>query len=158
MLGAYMRSLNQRERALIAVGAFALVASLVYVLFLEPQYQRLRALRSQVPAQYADLVWMKSQIERHAGLLSGREQSGEEQRMPLLTVIEQTSTRAGLREKMTRMQPAEEGRVRVWFDDAPFDPWLRWVDSLRGEGISVNAVNVNRAGEGTVDVRLTLGS
>lgn len=158
MIGAYLRSLSSRERMLLALGLIALAATIIYVAVLEPRYQRLRMLRAQVPAQQADLAWMQEQVRRYGPLLARQESAEGLQRLPLLTIVEQTSTRAGLRANITRMQPADQGSVRVWFDDVPFDPWLLWLDSLGRQKISVSAVNIDRADEGKVNVRLTLGS
>lgn len=157
MIAAWFRSLSPRERGLIVFGGIVVAASLIYVSVLEPRYQRLQQLRSQVSAQQADLDWMRARIEQHRALLSARETPGAE-RPPLLTVVEQTTTEAGLRAGITRMQPAEQGQVRVWFDNVPFDRWLRWVDSLGALRIGVVAVTVDRADDGRVNVRLTLGS
>jgi type II secretory pathway component PulM len=157
MLATYYRSLSYRERNLVWLGVIAVIVSIAYVAVLEPGYKRLQDLREQVPAQYADLAWMKQQIDRHGDLLRAGSSQQDADRAPLLTVIEQSATRARLRENISRMQPAEGGRVRVWFDDVSFDAWLRWVDALGKQGVTVGAVNVERSGEAVVSLRATLG-
>lgn len=148
-------SLSRRERSLLLAGIVLVLAVAGYVLVLEPRYQRLYQLRAQVPALQADLSWMKAQVRGHQDLFQQRgAEAGE--RPPLLTVLERSVTEAGLRDRMTRMQPAEQGQVRVWFDDVAFDAWLRWLGTLGGFGITVTAVNVDRGDPGRVDVRLTV--
>lgn len=158
MIATYWRSLSARERTLLGVGLLAVIASIVYVGVLEPRYQRLKSLRNQVPAQAADLQWMKAQLHQHRDLLSGQGTESPASAQPILTTIEQSATRAGLRENIVRMQPAERGSVRVWFDDVPFDPWLQWVDALRRQNVTVTAVNIDRADPGRVNIRVTLRS
>ncbi len=156
MIATYLRSLNRRERALLIAGSIAVLASVIYVAILEPGYQRLNMLRKQVPTQAADLQWMRGQVRQHRGLLALREDREAPDAPPLLTVVEESATRAGLRENIERMQPGERGSVRVWFDNVPFDPWLAWLDSLRRHKVSVSAVSIDKIEPGKVNIRLTL--
>ncbi len=158
MIATYWRSLSARERSLLGIGLVAVIASIVYVSVLEPRYQRLKTLRNQVPAQLADLEWMKDQVRQHRELLAGQGAGSSVPSQPILTTVEQSATRAGLRENIVRMQPAERGSVRVWFDDVAFDPWLRWVDALRRQNVTIAAVNIDRSGPGRVNIRVTLQS
>ena len=129
----------------------------LYILVLEPRYQRLNMLRSLVPSQHADLAWMQQQINQHQALLNNRSERNSAGQMPLLTVVEQTATRSGLRTHISRMQPGEGSQVRVWFDDVYFDPWLKWVESLKSSNIPVLGVTVNKAKDRKVNIRVTLG-
>jgi len=158
MLAEYLRTLGRRERSLLAAGSVVVIAAVLYVAVLEPRYQRLHMLRAQVPELAADLAWMKQQAARHDSLLGQRSRQRTESGVPLLTLVEQSATSAGLRAHIGRMQPAPEGRVTVWFEDVPFDAWLRWLDSLGSRQVAVVAATVDRAGPGLVNVRLTLGT
>ena len=150
-----MGGLNSRERRLLLLAGLLIFAMSVYVLVLEPAYRRLDMLRVQVPAMQQDLDWMQEQVAANSALLAGPK-NAETRNTPLLTVIEQTASQAGLRQQISRMAPAEEGRVRVWFDDVYFDPWLRWLEAVRREQISVHAVNIVGDKQGMVDIRLTV--
>ena len=150
-----MSALNPREQRLIVLAGILVTVAVMYIYVLEPRYQRLDMLRSQVPALNQDLQWMQQQLSANRELMGGTGQPVAD-RPPLLTVIEQTASQAGLRQQISRMAPAEEGRVRVWFDGVPFDPWLRWLDSVRRQNISVHAANIVRDEQGKVDVRLTV--
>ncbi len=150
-----MGGLNSRERRLLVLAGLLIIGMSVYVLVLEPAYSRLDMLRAQVPAMQQDLDWMRAQVAANRALLAGPKNT-ETRDTPLLTVIEQTASQAGLRQQISRMAPAEEGRVRVWFDDVYFDPWLRWLEAIRREQISVHAVNIVGDKQGRVDIRLTV--
>ncbi len=150
-----MGGLNSRERRLLLLAGLLILGMSVYVLVLEPAYRRLDMLRVQVPAMQQDLDWMRAQVAANSALLAGPKNT-ETRNTPLLTVIEQTASQAGLRQQISRMAPAEEGRVRVWFDDVYFDPWLRWLEAVRREQISVHAVNIVGDKQGMVDIRLTV--
>jgi general secretion pathway protein M len=152
---SFWSSLNPRERRLIGFGGTALVVALVWVLILDPWYQQLRYLRSQVPQKESTLAWMKNEIESVRALMDGGDEA-EQPRQPLLTVIERSAQRDRLRERISRIQPVDESQVRVWLDGAAFDDWLTWIDGLRKQGITVDAVEVTRATENTVNIRVTL--
>ena len=152
----YWRSLHSRERLLLCWGFFSLVATLLYVSILEPRYQRLSVLRLQVPIKQQDLAWMKSQVKLNAGLLHGQSQKTVKERLPLLTIVEKTATSSKLREHIARMQPAQNGAVRVWFNDVQFNTWISWLEVLRKQGIAVDTASISREGDGTASVRITL--
>ncbi len=158
MLAEYLRALGRRERSLLAAGTVVVIAAVLYVAVLEPRYQRLHMLRAQVPELKADLAWMQQQAARHDSLLGRRGRQAAGTGVPLLTLVEQSATAGGLRAHIGRMQPAPEGRVTVWFEEVPFDAWLKWLDSLGSRQVAVVAATVDRAGPGLVNVRLTLGS
>ena len=158
MISTFLRSLNPRERLLLFVGATAVLLSVLYVAVIEPGYQRLNMLRSQVPAKMADIAWMEEQIRRYGPILSQQGAVNQDTRRPLLTVVEQTATRVGLRQNITRMQPAEQGSVRIWFDDVGFESWLLWVEELREQSVLVTVVTIERTDPGKVNIRLTLKS
>lgn len=153
---SFWTGLNPRERLLFGWGLFALIATILYIFILEPRYQRLSVLRLQVPTKQSDLAWMQAQVESNAALKTGVRNTASAQRLPLLTIVETTSTKSGLRRNITRMQPAQNGAVRVWFNEVQFNPWINWLDVLRNQGVSVDAASISRESEGVVNIRVTL--
>lgn len=156
-MGGYWSSLSQRERTLLSLGIFVSVGIVLYIQVLEPRYQRLSMLRAQVPAQHEDLAWMQTQIRAFQPILNQRRQNSDSPKLPLLTIIEKTATQAGLRGNISRMQPAENNQVRVWFDGVFFDPWLRWLETLKKQDVHVSAATVNKTKDRRVNIRVTLG-
>ena len=151
---AYWQSLGRRERLIVIVGAALTLIILGYALVWEPWHRRLGQLRVQVPSKQETLAWMTREAARIEPLARRRAQTRGEA-LPILTVIEQSATRAELRDAIRRMQPAEDDQVRVWLSDAHFDPWLQWVETLKREGIEVVEATVNRAPQNTVNIRAT---
>ncbi|MFT5112700.1 MAG: general secretion pathway protein M [Parasphingorhabdus sp.] len=156
-MNSFWSGLNPRERRIISWGLFITVGIVVYLFFLEPRYQRLNMLRAQVPSQGADLAWMRQQIEIHKATLNKRSANQVAEQMPLLTIVEKTATQSGLRASISRMQPAENNQVRVWFDDIYFDHWLRWIEILKQKKIQISAATVNKTKDQKVNIRVTLG-
>lgn len=154
-MGSWWKSLSARERSLVRFGSAAVAAMLFYLLVWEPKVQELRRLRMEVPQLRATLAWMQEEI-RQAEPLIRRGKQPEKGGGPLLTVIEQAAQRTGVREAIQRMQPAEGGQVKVWFQDVAADDWLRWLDNLARQKVGVAAATITRSGEGLVSVRVTV--
>jgi type II secretory pathway component PulM len=151
--------LGERDRIVLGLGGIGVLIILLYTFFWEPWHSSLDRLSAQVPAKR--LAWQRisSQAEIAANYTGTGGESTQAERKPLLTVVEDTARRARLRDVIRQMTPGEEeGQVRVWLSDAPFDTWLTWVDTLgREHGVEVITATVQRSDENKVDIRATLG-
>lgn len=153
-----LSTLTARERWVLGLGVAAAVLILLYAFAWVPWQQELQRLRSDVPDKARTLAWMEQQAPRVEALMAenGPDASGASE-LPLLTLLERSATRAEIREQITRMSPGDEpDQVRVWMDDADFDRWLRWLESLQDSGIRVTEANIDRTGNNRVDIRTTL--
>jgi general secretion pathway protein M len=156
-LSGFWRELSARERWALGSGAVAVSAILLYALVWAPWHTELRRLREHVPVQRDTLTWMQQQARAVKPLIERAGRNTEGRDLPLLTVVEQTAREAGLREAIRQMQPGDEGEVRIWIQDAYFDPWLLWTEVLRKRGIESSAVTVNRSAQlNRVNIRMTL--
>ncbi|MEA3292052.1 MAG: type II secretion system protein M [Pseudomonadota bacterium] len=154
-MGSYWRSLSARERSIVKLGVVAVACILFYLLAWEPKIRELQQLRTEVPQLRATLAWMTQEIRQAGPLLKrGRQPAGDGG--PLLTVIEQAAQQVGVRGAIQRMQPAEGGQVKVWFQDVVADEWLRWLDALARQGVRVVSTTVTRSTEGMVSARVTV--
>lgn len=151
----YWYSLGARERALLMIGICAVTLMLVWALVLDPVNQRLTQLRTQVPLKQNALNYMRSEQGNLATLRETQQPRQFDDSQPLLTVIEQTAAQSNLRSVINRIQPDEEDSVKVWLNDAYFDPWVQWVETLKQQGIEVTESTVNRGKDDTVSVRVT---
>lgn len=144
---------------MLGLGVAAAVLIVLYALAWVPWQQELERLRTEVPHKARTLAWMERQAPRVEALLSQEPaaDAGGASDLPLLTLLERSATRAEIREQITRMSPGDEAdEVRVWMDDADFDRWLRWLESLKESGIRVTEANIDRSGDNRVDIRITL--
>lgn len=154
MFSTFM-ALSLRERLLIGVGALVGLVMIAYLYLWEPKMNQLQELREvSVPRSEQTLAWVSQALNK------ARDQEGDSQEKiiegPLLTVIEQTAERAGVRETIRRMQPDQSKAVRIWMEEVVFDNWLRWVDLLRQQNVFVDRVSIVRESPGLVTVRVTL--
>lgn len=154
-LKSYWENLNARERWAVGGGAAAVALLFLYALAWEPWQRSLDRLRTGVPAKQATLQWMRAQAVVLKPLSARKPATGSA--APLLTVIEQSAQQAKLREAIQRMQPGEnDNEVKVWFGEVSFDDWLRWLESLRPQGIEITSAQITRGKDSKVTARATL--
>jgi len=153
-------NLSPRERLTLVGGALAAALILLYTFVWAPWQAELERLRERVPVKQETLAWMQAQAGRVASLSAreaGERGSASNSGLPLLTLVERSANQLGMREVITRMSPGDQAsQVRVWMDDVAFDRWLRWIDALGREGITVAEASIDRDGENLVGIRATL--
>jgi general secretion pathway protein M len=151
--------LGERDRLVLGLGGILVLMILLYTFIWEPWHSSLDELSVQVPAKRLAMQHISFQAEIAATITATGGGGAEQERKPLLTVVEDTARRARLRDVIRQMTPGEEeGQVRIWLSDAPFDSWLTWVDTLaREHGVDVITATVQRSEENKVDIRATLG-
>lgn len=150
-------ALTPREQLVLVVGAVAALIIIVYTFAWRPWQDELSRLRAQVPQKEQTLAWMQAQAGQVKTLSEASAGAPTETGLPLLTLIERSANEADIRKAITRMSPGdEEDQVRVWMDNADFDRWLRWLESLKQSGVEVAEANVDRSAENQVNIRATL--
>jgi type II secretory pathway component PulM len=152
-----LASLSTRERNLLAAGAVVALVIVLYSLAWRPWQDELNRLRVQVPEKEQTLAWMKAQSAQIRSLVGSAKATSAESGLPLLTTIERSANQVAIRKAITRMSPGDkDNQVRIWMDNADFDVWLRWLQTLKTRGIEVVEVNIDRSAEGKVNIRATL--
>lgn len=150
-----LSSLSSRERGLLAAATLVAILLMFYMLIWEPTQLRLKDLREQqLPQSEQTLAWVKQ------ALATAQNKSTDEVEKiiegPLLTVIEQTSEKAGVRSSIQRMQPNQNQEVKIWIKEVSFDHWLRWVALLHQQNVEIDRASVASNSPGLVDVRMTV--
>lgn len=152
-----LAALSARERIVLMIGAGAAVAIVLYSLAWQPWQAEISRLGAQVPEKRATLEWMTSQADRIDNLSARAAGDAEESGLPLLMLVERSANQVEIRDLITRMSPGDDAdQVRIWMDNADFDRWLRWLETLEGSGIEVAEANIDRAQENRVNIRTTL--
>ena len=59
---------------------------------------------------------------------------------------------------LKRVQPEGDTGVKIWFEAAPFDVLINWLDTIQSQhGLVVNEINVEQTeATGLVNVRVSL--
>jgi len=151
-------SVSPRERVMVVTGAAAVLAIVLYSLVWSPWQQQLQRLRDQVPGKRQTLAWMEQAAREVAPLIKKHTDAGGGQNLPILTVVEQTATAMELRDSIKQMRPGDNNEVQVNLQEAEFDTWLKWIDSLSKQGIEISAAAAGRGQDpGKANIRMTLG-
>lgn len=151
-------ALSSRERWILAVGAAAVLLTLVYLLLWEPMVKahehRAQSLaNARAVAQQLEAI---APLAQRARGTQGVAQTGRN--LSLIAAIDQSIKQASPGKAPSRMQPEGEDEVRVWFEDVPFDTLTTWLGMLQKTyGIRVQTLDVERKSTvGVVDARLSL--
>lgn len=152
-----LAGLTTRERVVLGGGLAAAVLIVLYTLAWQPWQAELARLRATVPEKQQTLEWMSAQVAQIRQLKKTAGPDAGDTSLPLLTLVERSANQANIREVITRMNPGENAdQVRIWMDDADFDRWLRWLETLGKSGIAVSEANIDRSADNRVTIRTTL--
>lgn len=159
---AWFLSLNQRERMLLQTAAAVMAVFLFYILIWQPLSDNYEKNKKNVFAATETLEWMKK-TSREIKLLRGNNSGSstiKSGKQFVLGIVDQTVRKSGLNSAMKRVQPEGESGVRVWFEEAPFDEFIKWLAVIESEkGLFVNEINIERSDSpGLVNVRVYLES
>ena len=151
---AWWSSLAERERRIVGGGGVALALIVLYTGLYEPLVEARRERSADLQAARAVAV----QLERLAVAVprGGTATAGAGQ--SLLAIVDQSRKASAIDKPPSRLQPEGENTVRIWLEDVPFDPLVRWLGDLHVRyGVRVEAADIQReSGPGLVNVRLTL--
>jgi len=153
-LKEFLNNLNRREKLLVTVAVVITVCLLTYALLLEPWYRTLARLQTEVPQKQADLEWMTKQLPVVASLRAKQARKPADGNASLLSLVESTAEKSGV--PIRQINPGNNGEVKIWFRETEFDPWLRWLESVKQQGVSVTEAAVDRAADNKVTIRLTV--
>jgi len=151
--------LNRRQQVVVFAGSALLLALLLHLGMVRPLLSRLAAYQREIPAQRELLAWMEASSQEVQRLQSARvtKAKGGATDSPL-TVIDQLAKEQLLDKRIKRLEPAAEGEVRVWLEEAGFAAMVTWLALLEERaGLTVTDLSVDRAkGEGLVNAMLTV--
>ncbi len=154
----WFKARSRREQLLLVTGSGIVLLAVLWLLVWDPLSQRLGEYQARVAHQQSVLLQLQ-QLAAEAeqlGTLSNTTAVRNDQ--SLLSLADRTVRAAGLAGALRRIEPDGEQRVRLWLQQAPFDPLVTWLQSLAGDhGIQVYAANID-PGESTglVVVDITL--
>lgn len=149
-----------REQVTLLVGLAGVLATLAYLLVLEPlQLQRQQA-EARFKAASELAAWIDGAADEASYLRKRQAPVGEQATATgLFTLVSAKSNEAGFGNTLKRVVPDQTGAVRLWFEGVAFSALLDWVTALRDQnGILVTAIQLSREPKspGLVRANLTL--
>lgn len=155
---AWWEGLSSRDQLIVMALSVVAMVLLFYVLALKPLGDTRAELRESTRAKQANLVWMRAAALELQQLRRKQPAAANTSNRSLLSVVDASAKRAGLRKPIERMEPDGDTAVKLSINDAEFDKLIRWLADLqRSQGVNVDRATFNKAeGNGLVDIRLTL--
>lgn len=151
--------LNRREQVVLCAGLTLLLALLLHLGLVRPLRSQLAAYEHEIPAQRELLSWMEASAREVQRLQAARvtRAKGGTVDSPL-TVIDQLAKEQQLDKRIKRLEPAAEGEVRIWLEEAEFAALVSWLALLEERvGLTVSDLSVERAkGEGLINATITV--
>lgn len=153
----FWRARAPRERAVLGIGATALLAALLYVAVWEPASSARARLSASLPRLRAQLQDMRQQQEEILALR--RQAAGAAPQADLKAVLQGSIARSGFGKSVMRLDALSPQRVAFAAGPIDFDGWLAWVSALQRDfGMRIERCNVAAAGAGMVRVDATFAA
>jgi len=155
ILLARWEALGGRERVAVAAAALVATVAILFLAVIEPVLATRDTLRAEVSALSDDAAWMRDAAVRISPTPVNSTGDGS-----LLSTVDASAQRAGLRAAVRRLQSDGSDGVRITLDDAAFDAIVLMLGELRDSGVRVERMTLRRdaAGDGLVDGSLSLRS
>ncbi len=156
---AWWEGLQTRERRLLQFGAAALLIIGAYAFVYEPLQESRENLAVRVQAQRELLQYLENTAAEAKVLRArGPGMANKFAQQSMLSVIDQTSRSADIKQAMKRLTPVSDRKVRVWFEGVAFDRLASWLIGLgRDSDLAVDDINISPEDQaGLVRVNLTL--
>lgn len=152
---AWWNRLSPRDQRILRWGAIMALALLLYGAVWLPLSRDRDAWRSR--AEAADKSWAFMRDAVASGPIGAAPLAHGDNRS-LLARIDSGAREAGLGGVLLRVEPVNEQQVRVYFQGAPFDRLMEWLQpTAQRYQIRVEDVSIQRTeGVGLVEARLTL--
>ena len=154
----WINGLEARERMFLQWGGVITVGMMVYLLIVEP-------LGHGVTQNEKRIAGQRQQIEKLDKIIAEYKAIGpvlnrkDKNKASILSIIDQTSSRLGLKASMKRLTPDGKDKVRIRMEQAGFDKVMSWLAMLSKEHqINTEALSLrpNEDDQGVVSGNLTL--
>lgn len=158
-LNTQLDNLSDRDRlALIVLSVFVAVLVLVYAVWLPIQHYHQQA-QNNYQQQQELLSWLQAQRGAVTSLPTDQKKNGQTTSAQLntsspLTIV--NSSAKALQLSIKRVEPENNGDLRLWLENINFDTALQWLQQLQQQGLAIREINVDKQGRGTVNMRVTL--
>ena len=147
-------NLQKRERVMVSVGGFFVLLMLSYLFIMEPIRKNMQQMQESVPRMRAEVEWMQNASVKAKQLASSQTEISPESP---LKIIDQTARRFKIASRIKRVDPGEDGKIKVWFEGLSYTDFVKF---LRETGVAqqilVSNLTVERLEKpGLVDARVT---
>jgi len=152
----WFNSLQSREQRMLILGVSALIVFFLYQLVWLPVHNQVATLQGQVTAQQQQLSQLGGIIQKYNALPAV--EKTDLNNASLLSVVDSTSKKHGIRNAVKRLTPEGEGKVRVRLENVISDKAFTWLASIsRQYALQIDQIDINPAeGAGMVTICVVL--
>ena len=149
---------SPREQLILVSGIGILLLVILWFLVWEPVSRKNSEYQARVEQEQKVLLQLRQLASEANRLGAGSGATSERADQSLLSLTDRTVRAAGLAGALRRIEPDGDQRVRLWLQQAPFDPMMSWLQTLAGDyGIHVLTANIDlgeRTGLVVADITL----
>lgn len=153
-------NLQYRDRMLLMATAALVITLFFYLFAYEPIIKKQSTLTQRITSQRQLASWMQDTSVKIKQLQGGSSEATPvvSSNTSMLSIIENSSRQANLRNPIQRMEPVGSNGVKLWIEKAPFDSVIQWLGELnRQHHISVDRLSINKSdAPGLVTLQLDL--
>ena len=131
--------LQTRERQILRLGAITLSILIFYLLIIDPVYssrndaeQRLHSSHEAYSIMQQQALDLKAPLSNPVISASGS----------LLTQVESSAQKEGLRGALKRLQPSGNNQIQVSLEGASYQQIMQWLSSLHDQGVKAQRVDI----------------
>jgi len=132
-------SLQAREQQMLRIGAVIFGLLLLYLLIIDPIYSRRADAEQRLQATRQAFAVAQQQASDLKASASGAGVAGTGS---LLTMVESSAQKEGLRGALKRLQPSGNDQIQVSLEGASYQQVMQWLSKLRLEGIGAQRVDI----------------
>jgi general secretion pathway protein M len=147
------KALTEREQRLVIVSIIVVIIGTFYWGLWSPLNNAVKQQELQLTSQQKLLIWVQEQAQL-AQQLRGTATVPTVYKGTLQQAV--SSSIQGYNIEISRMQPQGEN-LQVWIDEAPFNDFIGWLDSLEHMGLVISQADIAETDEqGYIKVRRLL--
>ncbi len=153
----WFNTLQARERYLLGAAGVVVALVLLYTLVWDPVASSVSRLEQSVSTERRQLLWMQNASQEILALRrSGGSGATTQRNVSLITAVESSAKRGGVRQQVTRMEPQGAKKITVELKKVNFDRLVGWIESLsRQYGATVAQFSASKTdAPGLVDARV----
>ncbi len=141
-------SLDDRERTVVSLGLLSLLLITIYLFIIEPTGKAVEQLNHRLIARDAEYKQLQQIAQEYKSLDQADNKTVPKLDRSLLSLIDQSSQEAGIKQAIKRLTPEGDKKVRVHFEGAEFNRVIGWlVTNYQQQGVSVSGLTVRKTDE-----------
>jgi len=153
----WFQQLAPRERLLIGAATILTLVAMIMLLGIRPMLAA-RALAEKNVADKQQLLTDLEGVASRFGPVSGTPTSAPGAGQSLVVLVDRTTRSHGLGAFLKRNQPDGDTRIRLRFENAPFDSMIGWLEELQAKyALTAESASIDTGREaGRVNCNLVL--